>query len=459
LTDFLGTSEDDSLVGADGVEDTFFFRPNYLSATDTVTGGGAAERDTLHLTRNGDVLAGQLAGVSGIEQVVLYGNSAFALTFNMLDTAFGRTIFVVGSSTNDTIDGSLATSSDMHIAFAAGDGVDAFIGGSGADDVFIGAGQLTIADSFSGGAGADLLRINSPGALAADALTNVSGFEKINLEGGTNSLTLLTSNLTSAGGRVKVEGSAGDDVVDAGSVTSGKVSFKSGDGNNIFTGGAGQNRALGGGGLDTFHGGSGVDSFNGRGGDDHLDGGAGFDFFHGGGGHDTIVGGDGGDVIRIVGFSAGIDDIVFNFESEGGDSVKGAGRFADVYEGSFHLYFTQGGGDFDTNGAFDFEVFDDGTTHVGPGGPTDGADAVFYNGNGGGGGNLGSAAAVDAYFAERYFAADDVGAFLTEKNADGSVSVYYDADAHTDASGVVALVHIRDYNGSFAALMDYFDAI
>jgi Ca2+-binding RTX toxin-like protein len=375
----------------------------------------------------------------------------------MLDTAFNRTIWVVGSSTNDTLDGSLATSGNMHIVFAAGDGADSFTGGSGADDVFVGAAQLTIADSFSGAAGGrDILHITTAGALAADALTNVSGFEKINLEGGTNVLTLLTSNVTSAGGRVKLEGSAGDDAVDASSVTSGRVYFKAGDGFNGFTGGAEYNRALGGGGVDTFSGGSGTDSFNGRGGDDQLFGGAGNDSFHGGGGHDVILGGGGGDLIRTGG--GGTDDIVFNFESEGGDSVKGAGRFGDVFEGDIHLYFTRGGGDFDINGAFDFEVFDDGTTATGPGGPTDGADAVFYNGNGGGG-NLGSAAAVDAYFADRYHAADDVGAFLAEKNADGSVTVYYDADAHTGASGVVTLVHIRDYAGSITGLMDSFDVL
>lgn len=479
MTDYLGTSDIDFFAGADGVADTFFFRPLFLSDSDTVTGGrGAGVTDTLSLTRNGIVSAAQLVGVSGVEQVQLFGNNSLTLTFDMLATARGKTISVIGSNTNDTVDGSLATSANMKVKFTARDGADSFIGGVGDDEVSIGAGRLTIADALSGGSlGQDTLIISTAGDLASDALTHVSSFETIKFDNGGNSITLSTSNVTSAHGGVRVLGGPGRDVVDAISVTSGKVVFSGGDGVNFFDGGAGNDTATGGNWDDGFFGGAGNDTLvGGDGGYDSLIGDAGDDTIYGGMSNGHLYGGDGVDtIVARIGFSfvngdAGSDIITvaptgstlaaivaYEFESEGGDAGDTIRGLSAVNVGDIRLWFHTGSGDFGTNGAFDFKVFDDGTAAIGSGGPTDGADAVFYDGNLEGS-TLGSAEAVDTYFRDRYFAADNVGAFLAEMNPDGSVTVYYDADAHGGFGGVVTLTHIENYAGTIQSLMGYFDA-
>ncbi|MCC7321293.1 MAG: Hint domain-containing protein [Rubellimicrobium sp.] len=135
-----------------------------------------------------------------------------------------------------------------------------------------------------------------------------------------------------------VEGTAGDDLIDAGylgdpdgdRVDHGDAAdgshddlIDAGAGNDTVFAGAGNDTVLGGDGNDLIHGGAGDDTLKGEDGNDTLEGGDGDDRLIGGAGHDTMLGGAGDDVFVITP-EAG-DDLV-----TGGETGESAGDTLDA---------------------------------------------------------------------------------------------------------------------------------
>ncbi|WP_298174206.1 calcium-binding protein [Novosphingobium sp.] len=227
----------DVLKGGSGA-DTFRFAAADL-AGDTVIGGAGA--DVLVISTAGVLGATALSGVIGVETISLTaGTNGVTLVNGNLTGLGGARIKVIGTSGADTLDGSGLTGTNAAI-FLAGSGLDVLRGGAGAD-VFRFAAADIAGDTVVGGAGSDTLEISTAGLLGAAALSGVSGVETITLADGTNSLTLLNSNMTGvAGSRITVQGNSGADTIDASGVTdsSASVLFNSGAGLDVLRGGAG----------------------------------------------------------------------------------------------------------------------------------------------------------------------------------------------------------------------------
>ncbi len=102
--------------------------------------------------------------------------------------------------------------------------------------------------------------------------------------------SLLSSVATSAGAATVLQGSSGNDVLDA---SASSTSYQ----------------IIGNGGYDTLIGSSADDTLDGGPGNDSLSGGSGNDLLVGGSGNDTIAGGAGDDAIQVSGASAGFDAI------------------------------------------------------------------------------------------------------------------------------------------------------
>ena len=238
--------------------------------------------DILQITAAGDIGASQLAGVSGIEVVKLFGDNYIDLSGLLSSSRLGR-MTVIGSAGNDFVfaDSNLNSglSGDVH----RGRRRRHFCRRRGRRRREDRGCRPHPSRRSTGGDGWDTLTLTSSGPLSVNALSNVFGFEHIALYGG-NSIWLGQGTVGSTTkGIVTVTGGISSDYVNASGVVSGRVFFKAHAGydnnNNTFIGGAGADRA------------------SGSGGDDFFDGGAGNDYLNGGSGYNTIYGGAGNDVI------------------------------------------------------------------------------------------------------------------------------------------------------------------
>lgn len=88
-------------------------------------------------------------------------------------------------------------------------------------------------------------------------------------------------------------------------------------GNDVLNGGAGNDTVSGGGGNDSILGDIGADSLSGGSGDDTVNGGTGDDWVNGNDGNDTVYGGEGNDSV----FGAEGNDVMFG--EDGADSMEG----------------------------------------------------------------------------------------------------------------------------------------
>ncbi|WP_420397174.1 choice-of-anchor L domain-containing protein [Nioella sp.] len=214
-----------------------------------------------------------------------------------------------------------------------------------------------------------------------NALLSFPGGESITLVGVAPSQLATEADLVSIGippaPDFIVEGSSGDDTIDAGytgdpegdrvdandhSDGSNDDSIEAGGGNDSVVAGAGDDTIWGGNdaGADTILGGAGNDLINGQGGDDSIDGGAdddsiaagagddsvtggsGNDSINGGTGNDTLDGGTGADLISGAGGSDSIlggddADTVMVFDGYGADTIAGGegGVDADILDASW----------------------------------------------------------------------------------------------------------------------------
>jgi Ca2+-binding RTX toxin-like protein len=214
-----------------------------------------------------------------------------------------------------------------------------------------------------------------------NALLSFPGGESITLVGVAPSQLATEADLVSIGippaPDFIVEGSSGDDTIDAGytgdpegdrvdandhSDGSNDDSIEAGGGNDSVVAGAGDDTVWGGNdaGADTILGGAGNDLINGQGGDDSIDGGAdddsiaagagddsvtggsGNDSINGGTGNDTLDGGTGADLISGAGGSDSIlggddADTVMVFDGYGADTIAGGegGVDADILDASW----------------------------------------------------------------------------------------------------------------------------
>ena len=243
----------------------------------------------------------------------------------------------IGGTGNDTLD---AQNSDREVVLDGGDGNDVVIG-------------TTLNDELTGGLGADRLY----GLAGDDILTGGAGNDLLDggadtdrvLEDEVSSATVTNTRITGGKGtdtlvgieEVVLNGTAGNNVLDASAYTVGSVTLNGGDGNDTLSGGSnavlngqggndvvrmtasgtviivdgdidsegisvtgssgddnidfsgftGSVTISGGAGNDTIRGGSGNDLLNGMSGNDVIEGNAGLDSILGGAGNDDLDGG------------------------------------------------------------------------------------------------------------------------------------------------------------------------
>ncbi|WP_439817466.1 calcium-binding protein [Zavarzinia sp. CC-PAN008] len=134
------------------------------------------------------------------------------------------------------------------VTFTGTAGADTFVGGPGADLVRVAPADLGPLDMLAGGLGGiDVLQLTAAGTIGTAALAGVSGFERIQLANGSNSLTLTAALVASAeGGVLGIAGGTGNDLVDARALGASLAI-------DVTAGGGGaSDTLLGGAGADTF---------------------------------------------------------------------------------------------------------------------------------------------------------------------------------------------------------------
>jgi hypothetical protein len=172
--------------------DIFRFTANNLSG-DTLTGG--AEIDQLLVVAAGEVTAGELAQMSGVEIIRLYvGGTSVALSDANFAGVAGGVITVTGSAGADTVDGSaLGAANSLSITAGAGD--DTLMGGAGADTFQFSGTGLATGDAVDGGDGIDVISFDADTTLLGDTISNVEELRYT----GTGDAAITISGLNAAG--------------------------------------------------------------------------------------------------------------------------------------------------------------------------------------------------------------------------------------------------------------------
>lgn len=242
--DFTASTGIDRFYGGAG-DDTFSVKPSELTSEDRFFGG--AGFDTLVLADTGvlgsEVLVSSqgVARVREIERIVLSdgGNTLYLSgAFVRLNTAPFQ---VIGSDANDIV------GSGGAVDITAGFGLDRFTT-SGASDIFRFSAEALNGDTIDGGGynwkwpgevedgDRDTLVITTRGEITVAALANVMHVEQITLAAA--GTTLHLAEKVEYGGFGSVEGSSGDDVVDASQSTV-FLRYEAGGGDDTLTGGTG----------------------------------------------------------------------------------------------------------------------------------------------------------------------------------------------------------------------------
>lgn len=378
-----GTSDDDTLVGADGVETI-----SGLDGDDTLDGRGGD--DTVDGGAGNDVVRGGsgadvLMGGAG-EDTLQYVGSISGVTVDLNVDAAGHQSASGGDATGDVISGfenvystefsdTLVGNAGDNVLFGYG-GRDVIDGGAGNDVVRGGAD----ADTLTGGAGTDGLRyLGSIAGVTVDLTLNAAGFHQTS--GGDAEGDI-------ASGFEDIYGSDFDDVL-TGDAGSNYLAGNAGD--DTIVGGAGDDNINGGAGADNLNGGTGTDSLTydgsdvgvtvdmsfigpqisaghasgdvlsgfenlsgtnfgdsltgddgrniilGLDGDDIINGGGGNDAIRGGAGADVMVGGAGSDVLQYAGSSAGVT-VNLSLGANGLQQASGGDAEGDVISEFENVY-------------------------------------------------------------------------------------------------------------------------
>ena len=236
MATFTGNpNTNDNFVGTDE-DDIFIFKSSDLNEFDHVSGGGGF--NTLRISGSGG-LSGHLAGVSGINRLVL---ETPGLAIQLRDSIISKTkpsgnyLEVIGSSGAHQVDGRFL-SGNYALDYTAGNNAGArvdVIGGAGTDFFRFRAEDLDgdWIDGQGNTSGKDTLFITTPGILVDHALRYVQNIERIVLSDGTNGLKLINGR---GGSYVDVEGGSGNDSIDASNYM-GAVNFISGGGLDTLIG-------------------------------------------------------------------------------------------------------------------------------------------------------------------------------------------------------------------------------
>lgn len=124
---------------------------------------------------------------------------------------------------------------------------DTFIGTTAADTFTFAPADLTSGDTVNGGSGTaiDTLVFSATGAVTASSLTHVSAIERINLYAGGNSLSFGDAFALANAPSLAIFGGAGNDIVDASTVTRADrgIDVTAGGGTDTIRGGAGNDIA------------------------------------------------------------------------------------------------------------------------------------------------------------------------------------------------------------------------
>jgi Ca2+-binding RTX toxin-like protein len=382
-----------NLTGGAG-NDTFAIASDMLGWADSVTGGDGT--DILEINRDATTttLAYSKASTGAfrnvdVENIRLVDGDGGAMTITINDaglTSLGTTFFsatgaqahavdasgVLGGGGAVKFDASASTMTGAAV-YTGGAANDHFLGGSAANTVNIGnAVYLNANDTLSGGANVDELIFSSTtaGAIVSAQLTNVAGFEVIQLDAdtGTAAATAMSITVTDAqavanrldatntwfivreNATVNTAGAytqtgAGDDTstttINGSAVTSGTKLY--------LVGAAGADTLTGGSANDTINGAAGADSLIGGDGSDSIVGGAGADTISGGAGNDTLEGGAGIDSITL---EDGVDRV--NYTS--GGTAAAAER--DLVTG-FKVYGVSTSSTFTGDSGYDFIAIDE----------------------------------------------------------------------------------------------------
>jgi Ca2+-binding RTX toxin-like protein len=181
--------------------------------------------------------------------------------------------------------------------------------GSGADELFSVAENITIPVTIDGKGGTDTVRYSadmdltvSNSSLQGNTTFVLSSIERAELIGGDSDNVLVASSFT---GTVSLDGRGGNDQLFGGLGGNG---LSGGDGNDVLHAETGLAAGLGGGaGVDRLYGSAFDDIIDGGAGDGYIEGGDGNDLISGGDANDTIYGGDGTDTIAGNGGNDYID--------------------------------------------------------------------------------------------------------------------------------------------------------
>lgn len=280
----LGTVFDDTLYGNAGADDLSGGLGNDIlfggAGTDTLNGGDGD--DQLFVDGAWDVVDGG----TGTDRVRFETAAGLSLDLSQwanierVDGAAGddsldgsavlTALVLLGNGGADTLTG--GAESDQ---LQGGDGDDILNGGAKQDFLFGDAG----ADTLIGGTGNDYAYVDDPG----DVVDGGGGTDRVRVQ----NVAGLAIDMSTWSGVERVDGDAGDDILDGSTFTSGLVLLGNG-GADTLTGGAGN---------DVIFGNAGADTLAGNGGTDVLVGGTGVDVFSGGAGDDVIFVDDSGETV------------------------------------------------------------------------------------------------------------------------------------------------------------------
>lgn len=290
MTDYVGTSGDDSIAGTN-LADTFdlsqggddtadgkggndvFDMGGAFTSADRLIGGDGNDLVVLE----GDYSAGAVYSLdrfSTIERVAFEAGHDYRL--NVVGTTLGFAIDLqshIGADDHLIVDGR-RIEGGVGILFEGGDGHETILGSGGFDTVYM-HGGLTADDRINGGGGAnDHLYLDgdySAGLVMRSG--TVGGFEFMHLAAGNDyDLTFAKGTVGGLGMDIDARGLDHTDTVsiDAHKLAAGALSIESGAGNDTLigaaaddslSGGKGQDRLTGGGGADRLEGGLGGDRF------------------------------------------------------------------------------------------------------------------------------------------------------------------------------------------------------
>ncbi len=208
---------DMTLTGGNG-DDSFTFKENYFTATDTIIGGSGTDKiifsDVVDSGAGFDALFDKK---SQVETIVLndVGDHVFTIGTKARDAGI-KTIDAqaMSDSYSITVDASAFTSNLSIISNAgddviiAGSGNDSYILGNGDDKITFKSGNLSNSDIVQGGVGSDTMYISNLANINDNSMQYVTGFEKMVLSNTAGNTTITLSTNGEKSGLVELDGSA-----------------------------------------------------------------------------------------------------------------------------------------------------------------------------------------------------------------------------------------------------------